>query len=257
MLRPQLICTLQQSAQFYPAAIMQFVQKSPVILPRPGTGSQYECWALNLSDTRPPWREIVATAAMIQNSAESLREAGPKSIVQCIAIYVDRHGILCVAKTKKMQSMSNAKSGIGNLLGKIDNTFQQLVQSRLHPLDEYDRFHIQQWQTVEVIREEWEECFTDSDQPLALMDSNQPLAVIDEVPDDDFSIMRDVKQNLKFCNTEWHCAAHFSRRVARSAILHGLHLRISQDIVACRKFTRILCGKTWHCGGCPTGNGTA
>ena len=180
---------------------MQFVQKSPVILPRPDTGSQYEYWALNLSDTRPPWREIVATTAMIHNSAENLREAGPKSVVQCIAIYVDAHGILFVAKTKKMQSMSNAKSGIGNLLGNIDNNYQQLAQSKLHPLDEYDRFHIQQWQTVEVIREEWEECFTDSDRPLALMDSNQSLALMGEVADDDFSIMRDVKQNLKFFAT--------------------------------------------------------
>ena len=122
-------------------------------------------------------------------------------MVQCAAIYVDAHGILFVAKTKKKQSVSNAKSGIGNLLGKIDINYQQLVQSKLHPLDEYDRFHIQQWQTVEVIREEWEECFTDSDRPLALMDSNQSLALMGEVADDDFSIMRDVKQNLKFFAT--------------------------------------------------------
>ena len=122
MLHPQLICTLQQPTHFIQAVITQFVQKSPVILPRPDTGSQYEYWALNLNDTRPPWREIVATTAMIQNSAENLREAGPKSVVQCTAIYVDAHGILFVANTKKMQSVSNAKSGIGNILGNIDNT---------------------------------------------------------------------------------------------------------------------------------------
>ena len=258
MLHPQLICTLQQPTQFYQAATMQFVQKSPVFLPKPDTGSQYEYWALDLNNTRPPWREIEATSAMIQNSANQLQEAGPKSVVQCAAIYVDAHNILFVAKTKKKQSVSNAKSGIGNLLGKIDNNYQQLVQSKLHPLDEYDRFHIQQWQTVEVIREEWEECFTDSDQPLALMDSNHSLALMSEVADDDFANMRDVKQNLKFfCNTTWHFAAHFSGRVARSAILHGLHPRSSPDIVACRKITSILSGKTWHAGGCPRGNGTA
>ena len=105
--------------------------------------------------------------------------------------------------------MSNAKSGIGNLLGKIDNNYQQLVQSKLHPLDEYDRFHIQQWQTVEVIREEWEECFTDSDQPLALMDSTQPLALMSEVADDDFTIMRDVKQNLKFLQHDMALCSSF------------------------------------------------
>ena len=172
---------------------MQFLQTSPVVLPRSDAGSQYEYWALDLSDSRPPYGEIEEFGATIQGRAKLLQEVVQKSVVQCAAIYVDQYGILFLAKTNTKQQMSNAKSGIGNLLGKVHESYRQLVQSKLRPLDEYDRSHIQEWQTVDVILDHFKDYLDDAESHLALADQ-----AVGEVEADDMAIFRDPKLDLKY-----------------------------------------------------------
>ena len=81
---------------------MQFVRTSPVIVPRTDAGSQYEYWALDIRGDRPTWPEVEEADAMVQHSAEELKEALSKiTVVQCAAIYVDERGILFVWRRRR------------------------------------------------------------------------------------------------------------------------------------------------------------
>ena len=81
--------------------------------------------------------------------------------------------------------MTNTKSGIGNAMENVHKDYGQLVQKRLRPLDEYDRFHIQKWQTVDVIRERFEECFEEEDcsEDEDCSESKNHLTLMDQAMD--------------------------------------------------------------------------
>ena len=183
---------------------MRFLDAAPQVhsLEGPANG-EYMWWVVDILDSRPTLLQAAATTCAHYKEKFQAKLEETRCIIQCAAMYIDTDGGIIVFKTHSNVQTSNAKSG-GKSIAKLMCAEQsKRFLSTLHHMDEYDKFRISRFKTLNNYLEQLEHVNTECEQQLAVRAPVGTEVVawgsgVEEVTEERLLFVDDVLQ------TKWH-----------------------------------------------------
>ena len=150
---------------------MRFLDVVPQVHTLTGaTNGEYMWWVADVFDSRPTLFTSATMASACAYYMEKLKAKleEPRCIIECAAVYVDTHGGIMVFKTQSKVQTSNAKSCGKHIAKLMFEEHGERFQSTVHHMDEFDKFRISRFKTLNNCLEQFEHLDKECEQQLAV-----------------------------------------------------------------------------------------